>query len=252
MAEIVQCPDCGRPRADGHPCPNCSLSAGLPPVSYAAQGVAIRQSRSRMSPLRIAIGITVLFVLAFAGVFGLHLYNQAHSGTISAGGRYVDRDAGFSFRPPTSWAKMDRVSQTGNDKVLPVGQAAFGDPSGAQNGGLAVDLMIIGAVKGNVDLSEADSARVLPLIKQYISMLSTQAGLTLIGEPADFVTEGGIRGIQATFKGTAQGLAVLGTMYVVPSGKMLCVMCGQAVQEHWQADRLKFDAAAQSLQITGG
>jgi hypothetical protein len=255
MAEIVPCPQCGRPRAVGYPCPSCSLG-GVPaagttmPQRVGPQRAVPQRSRSRTSPARILIGVAIFFAVAFGGAFLLHLYNAVPWFGANGVAHYSSSGAGFSLEYPASWRKISIPLPTGSTKLT--GQFTVGDPHGAMVNGMAVDLLSIGAFQGTVNLSQSDSALVMPTLKKYLSTIVAQApGVQILQQPFEFLTAAGVRGVKMSYTDSAGGKAVKGAFYVIPSGKTVYMVIAQAAAEHWQQDEPRFDTAVKSLKVTG-
>lgn len=338
MVEIVPCPDCGRPRAEGHPCPSCRLAgratsaytpaapsappAGQapppaypsppaafgPPLSRSAQnglaqtsglslqglsaqsqaiappaaypppqsgyvaptpysppapysppestwtqpaGSPVRmppaasRSSSTRKPVWISVAVVVLLAIAYA-VFHFYIDDGGAGGTKT----YVDKQASYAFEYPSSWKKMPYVSATGSASPFALGQVALGNPRGAKSNGLAVDMILVGAVKGATNLTGSDPSSVLRSLKSFLTSLVSQTpAIRASDRPTEFVTSTGLRGITTTWTETLNGQSVRGGIYVLPAGQMIYLICVQASEADWPTCKPLFDATVQSFKV---
>ena len=254
MVDIITCPECGRPRAVGYPCPTCSTAAKQPP-SPSKKTRPARSGWSRKSPLRIVIALAIFFGVMYGGIFGLHLFNSARgvatAQTSQQGvARYSDSKLGFSFEYPRAWVKSPVHSEMGNQAV-PLTEVAFGDPNGASYNDMGIDFVVVGAVGGSFRFTEAMRPLLLSALQQQATAMAGQMpGFALTEPVAEFTTGNGLRGVRACYKASLQGRTIRGEMYFFPSGTVQFQLGVQAAEEDWQAHKPVFDAFIQSFKVT--
>jgi hypothetical protein len=255
MVEIALCPECGRPRALGHPCPSCAGTSGQSPYS-ADKKRRQRGGWSRKSPLRIILALLVFGALCYAFAWGapyiVHVFNGSPNiASPNQVTRYEDARGSFSFEYPASWVKLPYVSQMENE-VIPYAQAAFVDPNGAESNNLGIDFIAVSAIKSPVEFTEEMRTALLPSIQGYMGRMASQVpGLEVTEPPSEFTTGNGLRGVRVGYTASLGGHDVMEELYILPAGTMQYQIVVQAEEKHWQSYKARFDAAVRSFRVLG-
>jgi hypothetical protein len=189
-------------------------------------------SRFRLLPVSVlaAVALTAILVLSACGSAAQPASSTSPSGTQAA--LLDSSQGGFTIKYPASFVKIEPSASPGADPSL-VYQVFLADPTGAKSGDAALDGLSVTVRRMSKTAKPGD-------VRRYKSQFEAMAA-ELIGRPDELkrsapfalVPFGGQTALRTTYLYKVNGTAVAAVAYLVPVGKRVYWVTGQASQGTW-------------------